>query len=403
MTNFTPTKKQVSDFNNGIKYVNKVDTPSADDFNNVIESQLYSQNFAESIADTPDTSEASQVGVPSVTLINNIKNGVAYKKFKFANMKGDSGAVNGNFLNAFGTSTINGYSQAQTNKLVANPNLGINGDFSIDQLGLGTYVLGSSLTHNFDGYKGQNLTITQLDGCGVNMTSLQTENYKRCLQVLEEPLRAGTPYTLSALIKVNSKGDGFVGLRIIDNTFSGLAQTTLAVSANYVLYSVSYTPTEDIFNAGFEIIAQNTTTDYFDLDLRYWKIETGSVATAYTPPLKATALASCQRYYIDFGAVISTQTARPIVGTGVAYTSTLAYVFIPTPVTLRQQGTFIYNLSKMDVWSNGAIQTPTELVNYALSSNGVAIRLAGNFTVGQAVLLRFRDNTRGILAYDARL
>lgn len=93
MANFTPTKKQVSDFNNGIKYVNKVDTPSADDFNNVIESQLYSQNFAESIADTPDTSEASQVGVPSVTLINNIKNGVVYKKFKFANMKGDPGGV----------------------------------------------------------------------------------------------------------------------------------------------------------------------------------------------------------------------------------------------------------------------------------------------------------------------
>lgn len=404
MANFTPTKKQVSDFNNGIKYVNKVDTPSADDFNNVIESQLYSQNFAESIADTPDTSEASQVGVPSVTLINNIKNGVVYKKFKFANMKGDSGAVNGNFLNAFGTSTINGYSQAQTNKLVANPNLGINGDFSIDQLGLGTYVLGpTGFTHNFDGYKGQNLTITQLDGGGVNMTSLQTATYKRCLQVLEEPLRAGTPYTLSALIKVNSKGDGFVGLRIIDNTFTGLAHTTLAVSANYVLYSVSYTPTEDIFDAGFEILATNTTTAHFDLDLRYWKIETGSVATAYTPPLKATALASCQRYYIDFGAVISTQTVQPIVGTGVAYTSTLAYVFIPTPVTLRQQGTFIYNLSKMDIWSNGATQKPTELVNYALSSNGVAIRLTGNFTVGQAVLLRFSDNTRGILAYDARL
>lgn len=88
MASFNPSKKLSTDFNSGNKYVNNVDSPSATDFNNVIESQLYTQEFAERLTDTPDVSQANNVGTPSVEIIDN----GAYKKFKFINLKGQTGA-----------------------------------------------------------------------------------------------------------------------------------------------------------------------------------------------------------------------------------------------------------------------------------------------------------------------
>lgn len=82
MPQFTPSQKQLTDFNNGNKFVNHVDSPSADDFNNVIESQLYTQGLAKN---TPDTSEANNVGTPSVIIVI-APDGTA--KLKFSNLKG---------------------------------------------------------------------------------------------------------------------------------------------------------------------------------------------------------------------------------------------------------------------------------------------------------------------------
>lgn len=82
MPQFTPSQKQLTDFNNGNKFVNHVDSPSADDFNNVIESQLYTQGLAKN---TPDTSEANNVGTPSVTVTTS-SDGSA--RLKFSNLKG---------------------------------------------------------------------------------------------------------------------------------------------------------------------------------------------------------------------------------------------------------------------------------------------------------------------------
>ena len=49
------------------------------------------QDFVNHLVDTPDTTEADNVGTPSVEFINNVINGVTYKKFKFSNLKGAQG------------------------------------------------------------------------------------------------------------------------------------------------------------------------------------------------------------------------------------------------------------------------------------------------------------------------
>lgn len=47
MATFIPSKKEASDFNNGVQYVNDVDSVQAETINNLVESALYSQSVAE--------------------------------------------------------------------------------------------------------------------------------------------------------------------------------------------------------------------------------------------------------------------------------------------------------------------------------------------------------------------
>ena len=86
MGKWTREKVNSENLNGGNQYEAK-DRLSREQLNAIVNSGLYAQDFAEHLADTPDTSDANNVGVPSVELIDN----GAYKKFKFSNLKGDKG------------------------------------------------------------------------------------------------------------------------------------------------------------------------------------------------------------------------------------------------------------------------------------------------------------------------
>lgn len=90
-TKWSKKKVNPDNINSGNEY-EKGDRVSVQALNSMVESGLYSQEFAEAIVDTPDTSEAGNVGTPAVSFIDNVKNGATYKKFKFANIKGETGA-----------------------------------------------------------------------------------------------------------------------------------------------------------------------------------------------------------------------------------------------------------------------------------------------------------------------
>lgn len=87
MAEFTPAKKLATDFNGGQEYKNE-DAVMPEDWNNLIESALYTQEQADSVVslatNQPDTSSANNVGTPTVT-IEDTANG---KQFKFSNLKG---------------------------------------------------------------------------------------------------------------------------------------------------------------------------------------------------------------------------------------------------------------------------------------------------------------------------
>lgn len=62
-----------------------------DEVNAVVNGGLYSQDFAEHLADAPDNTLANQVGTAEVEIVDNVVGGKTYKKFKFKNLKGEIG------------------------------------------------------------------------------------------------------------------------------------------------------------------------------------------------------------------------------------------------------------------------------------------------------------------------
>ena len=89
MANWDGQKVDSSNINNGNQFGEE--GIAYEDINAVVNNSIYASNFADHLADTPDTSEAGNVGTPSVSLINNVVGSITYKKFKFSNLKGAQG------------------------------------------------------------------------------------------------------------------------------------------------------------------------------------------------------------------------------------------------------------------------------------------------------------------------
>jgi hypothetical protein len=109
--------------NNNSEYT-KNSQLSAEALNGIVNSGLYSQDFVEHLADTPDVSEAGNVGTPTVTLVDNpnATTDKPYKRFKFANLKGAKGdkgdkgdrGDSGEIYQSTGASTTGAMSQNAT-------------------------------------------------------------------------------------------------------------------------------------------------------------------------------------------------------------------------------------------------------------------------------------------------
>lgn len=90
MATWSRNKVDSSTLNRGNEY-EKGDRVSREQLNAIVNAGLYAQDFAEALSDSPDTTEANIVGVPSVETVDYEKNGKTYKKFKFSNLKGEQG------------------------------------------------------------------------------------------------------------------------------------------------------------------------------------------------------------------------------------------------------------------------------------------------------------------------
>ncbi len=90
MAEWSRNKVDSTQLNNGNEFDNNSDF-TLDEMNAIVNGGLYSQDFAEHLADAPDISEANNTGTVTIAFVDNIVNGKTYKKFKFSNLKGQKG------------------------------------------------------------------------------------------------------------------------------------------------------------------------------------------------------------------------------------------------------------------------------------------------------------------------
>ena len=352
---------------------------------------------------TPDISAVAEVnntvGTPSVVVEKSGSQENPVFNFKFSNIKGqkgDSGIGDAKLSNTPGDSDTNGYTQKAVNGIVQNPNLLINPNFAINQRGQASYT---GAVYGVDRWKGIGDAITATPVAnGIQLSSRGTGNIY-IKQIVETNLAGKTVTASCKLSAINSGEGGRIAVYCsTDGTswtlISGMTIATAGIStltvaiptdALYVSVDVGVRPSSDVV---FE----------------WAKLEIGSVATEFSPPSIADELLKCQRYYIDIG--IKGLTSY-LIGSGVFYSTTLAYVAIPLPTTLRTAPTLILgDLSRLTLLGDGKSYTPTEVVLLGTNNNAVSLRYSvTGATVGNgcaARLVNAADNM-GILAFDAEI
>ena len=123
------SKKKVDplDLNKGYEWT-KDDQVAVEELNAMTNCSLYAQDFVEKLVTNIDVSEAGLVGTPSVTLVDGdgATKDKPYKKFKFANLKGEKGDTGGVAPVVQGTGTATGSVMSQnavTTELESKANL----------------------------------------------------------------------------------------------------------------------------------------------------------------------------------------------------------------------------------------------------------------------------------------
>ena len=203
-------------------------------------------------------------------------------------------------------------------------------------------------------------------------------------QTVATPLTDGTTYTIS--------------IKYADGTIE-TATRPLSLSANtYFINSDSVLVMRHASSGVWRFLFGGSVT------IRAVKLELGSVSTLANdvPPDYGTELAKCQRYFVRMKGLYAN------FGVGFAGTNTTAYIFIPTPVTLREGA--ILSTSFSDIYAfalSAAAHTVTAITvqNAGRSYNSSGVTVAAtttNLNSGEVITLQDRTGS-GYLDISADL
>lgn len=295
--------------------------------------------------------------------------------------------------------------QTQINQL-SNPNLLINGDFSINQRGQTSYSglnVGAGI-YGIDRFKMIECNLAVNTDNTITITNYK--NYGRVIQQLEfaNELK-GKTVTLSVKFKnVSYTRDSDPRLIIndgINNTFSQPIPNGFSG-----IFSVSKTLAQNSTALQVRIIHNNLIATNSDLSatIEWAKLEVGSVATPFSPRPYAEELALCQRYYQK----CSPSNSYAMLGTGIVFSSSAIVIGVSLPVTLRTAPT---------ITANGNFYLRTTSATYTTSDNALTLSPSGlfnnvlqleitstntTFTSGDCAVLRVSENT-AYLSLDAEI
>lgn len=276
---------------------------------------------------------------------------------------------------------------------LSNPNLLINGDFSVWQRGENFVANSNRYTADrWHIWYTTNHVISKLENGGIRI-KINSSNYNYCeiIQAIDKvdivALR-GKKVTISC--KVGESSSNFTkyyinvffstGVNLLANdgrisnsnksvTSKGIIEHTfeVPVNANCMSIRVGVSQADTVENGGKDALAGKT------LDINWVKLEAGSVATPFVPRPYAEELALCQRYYEKSYDV----TVSPATDTGYGRylisknpIDNAFYGTIPFKVTKRTQPTIIAykpNGTKLDI-SGVSSSTSTIDINVGSSS-----------------------------------
>lgn len=239
--------------------------------------------------------------------------------------------------------------------LGSNPNLLINGDFAINQRGASSYVYTSAKIYGVDRWyltvanvtasvSGTTLTLTSTNTSAGVMLSQDLENFAKYKSKTVTVSFNATRSAGSFAIQVS---DG------VDTTTSSYISATGTVTATHTVNASATKLTVSIMQ---DAVATTITPIYC-------KLELGSIATPFVPPLRAEELPKCQRYGIPIrlhgGANYATSTTSILCG-------------IPLPTTLRTSPTITVS-TQPTVGGNGSTYTATNALVGNIFANVVTL------------------------------
>lgn len=290
---------------------------------------------------------------------------------------------------------------------ISNPNLLINGDFRINQRGQTTYTgIGYAIDRWGGGGSAPQMSVETNGNITLTNTTSNNAYYKQVSE--NSTFLAGQTVTMSASLASISSGEAIISIYTTTNSspsgWTILATKSISQSG---IYSVTAAIPNGITFVSFDIgvMGTNSTGGANSVATYEWaKVELGSVATAFSPRPYAEELALCQRYYFNMynnGA----GTVQDI-GCGVVYSTTLAYITIPLPTTMRTLPSLsFFNASNFMLFTNGQSVSITDGVIYSYSPNCLVLRITSSgLTVGTSCWLRLVNLTNNNqLAFDAEM
>lgn len=226
-------------------------------------------------------------------------------------------------------------------KAGANPNLLINPNFAINQRGQTSYTGAGYGVDRWKGYQLNTLVCTPNTN-GVTLTAPTSSTgtgafYRQVIEPKQVANLAGKTITFSFM--ATNRGSAGIYMRCL--TPESVGDTPNIASGETKIVTKTITLAADITELQF-VFRKGSGT--LDVDIKWVKLEIGSVATEFSPPNMADELLKCQRYYENvyasdmWGTVSGTNyvVANCIFKTPKRTTPTLE---IKNPMTIRYLGT----------------------------------------------------------------
>lgn len=214
-----------------------------------------------------------------------------------------------------------------------------------------------------------------------SLTVTPSEAQYGLLQYIEPSrLKVGYRYTMSAIVDGEILSGSFV---FQSATYSA---GYFATFSNGIRFFSNYGSGKLTF-----WVIRSSTTAY---TVSAVKLELGSYSTLINdvPPDYGEELRKCQRYFQR----VTATNYYAVFGTGYGWSATEAYIFVPTPVSLRDGGTItavgsnIANFRTMGTGTNS--YTISELSYQSKTQSGVTLHITGTFTAYGAAIL-FANNS----------